>query len=429
MFDGSALLRSSHWKALRGAFVLNFSRTLHNIASIEGCNSYFITFYPEPQIKNPTNVNPPYRVLFWERQPQYYLNESFVSSLFDPKTISHIHIHRDYDPKSYTQTHKKINSKCKITYSSWFKNKSEYFNILKKSDIYVAPRLAEGIGFGFLEAMALGKCVIANDAPTHNEYIHNWKNGILINDGVSNIEIGSDQYNFISSNALLTVRNGHDNWLHEVELSLNLIDSYFESAVKPSCVSDVTFHGLINTFSYGIEFYDEYLRTHMARLAENRNHVAEIDDFKKQPQILKMPLLMTPFIMNFSSQEKERFTGEGWYEPEKDLCWMNGRSSDINFCLNKEDLIRMKGKTLLLNTKIRTHTQLKSNVMINVIFNGTSLNFNHVSTNWKESVFKFNGNILKDINKINFHTNQSGPCKNDQRNLSIAIQAIKISEA
>ena len=39
--------------------------------------------------------------------------------------------------------------------------------------------MLEGIGMSFLEAMALGQCVVAPDAPTMNEYISNGTNGLL----------------------------------------------------------------------------------------------------------------------------------------------------------------------------------------------------------------------------------------------------------
>ena len=54
-----------------------------------------------------------------------------------------------------------------------------YLEAMSECGVFIAPRRLEGIGLGFLEAMAIGKCVIANDAPTMNEYITNGKNGML----------------------------------------------------------------------------------------------------------------------------------------------------------------------------------------------------------------------------------------------------------
>lgn len=59
--------------------------------------------------------------------------------------------------------------------------RSSYLNDMSECGIFVAPRRLEGIGLSFLEAMAMGKCVIAHDAPTMNEYIADGKNGVLVN--------------------------------------------------------------------------------------------------------------------------------------------------------------------------------------------------------------------------------------------------------
>lgn len=52
---------------------------------------------------------------------------------------------------------------------------------IQKSALYFAPRKYEGIGMSFLEAMASGRCVIAPDYPTMNEYIKNGETGYLYN--------------------------------------------------------------------------------------------------------------------------------------------------------------------------------------------------------------------------------------------------------
>jgi len=60
-----------------------------------------------------------------------------------------------------------------------FTPKEEYLNRLSGCDIVIAPRMKEGIGMAFLEAMAMGKCVIAHDDATMNEYIQDGITGIL----------------------------------------------------------------------------------------------------------------------------------------------------------------------------------------------------------------------------------------------------------
>jgi len=57
--------------------------------------------------------------------------------------------------------------------------REQYLKDLVKHNVYVAPRRFEGIGMSFLEAMAMGMCVVAENQPTANEYIVSGQNGIL----------------------------------------------------------------------------------------------------------------------------------------------------------------------------------------------------------------------------------------------------------
>jgi glycosyltransferase involved in cell wall biosynthesis len=59
-------------------------------------------------------------------------------------------------------------------------------DILAAADIYVLPSLWEGLPLGLLEAMAMGKAVIASRADGTKEVIHHESNGILVN--VENLE-------------------------------------------------------------------------------------------------------------------------------------------------------------------------------------------------------------------------------------------------
>lgn len=58
--------------------------------------------------------------------------------------------------------------------------REQYFALLERANIFLAPRLEEGVGISVLEAMARGMAVIAHDAPAMNEYIRHGHNGILL---------------------------------------------------------------------------------------------------------------------------------------------------------------------------------------------------------------------------------------------------------
>ena len=86
--------------------------------------------------------------------------------------IKKVHIHEDLDPRYKKKDLSKIDKKSiSITRSTWFEKKEDLEKKMKKSAIYIAPRKYEGIGMAFLHAMSIGRCVIAPDFSTMNEYI------------------------------------------------------------------------------------------------------------------------------------------------------------------------------------------------------------------------------------------------------------------
>ena len=89
--------------------------------------------------------------------------------------------------------------------------KDEYLKEVAESQVFFAPRLYEGIGMAFIEAMAMGKCVVAPNNPTMSEYITHGYNGLLYNPkdpqplDFSNIET-------ICANARNYVSEGFAHW-------------------------------------------------------------------------------------------------------------------------------------------------------------------------------------------------------------------------
>jgi glycosyltransferase involved in cell wall biosynthesis len=63
--------------------------------------------------------------------------------------------------------------------------RSDIPDILAAGDIFVLPSLWEGLPIGLLEAMAMGKAIIASDVDGTNEVIRHNKNGLLIEAGKS----------------------------------------------------------------------------------------------------------------------------------------------------------------------------------------------------------------------------------------------------
>lgn len=214
MFDGSSTLDNIHWEKARGALFINFSLNLHNIISAADCESIYVRYFP---IINKSNIEAEksYQfkptAFFWERRPDTLLNLNEICRLLG-NSISHLHIHQAPDP-GFSPSDLPEGLPFTISTSSWFPNSNQYLECVCSHDIYVAPRYTEGIGMGFLEAMALGRVVVAHDEPTHNEYIKNYHNGILFNAFRKDvIDVTPDKIKKISKNAALDAVNFRNSW-------------------------------------------------------------------------------------------------------------------------------------------------------------------------------------------------------------------------
>lgn len=180
MYDGSAGYSDTHWKKLKGVKILNFSWWLHQKCKKFNLESFHVKYFPDPTIFNQVSFEDGYKGFLWQRRYNEINWRMIVSDLVSKQMDSlHIHYKNDYALPDLDIPNRLEKNMYNIKTSKWLENKSELNDILDASNIYFAPRASEGIGMGFLEAMARGMLIIANDLPTHNEYLCNWVNGIL----------------------------------------------------------------------------------------------------------------------------------------------------------------------------------------------------------------------------------------------------------
>lgn len=144
------------WKriAWSGMGVISFCDKVSVHASRCGVKNILdVRYFPDPTAF-PQVQGDPKRVFLWERGE---IDRATAERLFPPS-------------QGYVFDVKKADE---------FLDREAYLERLSKCGIVIAPRRKEGIGMAFLEAMAMGKCVVANNDATMNEYIKNGANGIL----------------------------------------------------------------------------------------------------------------------------------------------------------------------------------------------------------------------------------------------------------
>lgn len=209
MYDGVPSRNDKIWYEYRDVNIINFSKTLHDELKSLGFSSYYFQYFPKPL--KITNEGDEKSIFFWQRINQININT--VAKLIDLENIKHIHFHHAIDPgHEFVEPGEEINKKA--THSTWFDTREDMQKQMQKSAVYIAPRMFEGIGMSFLEAMAMGRCVIAPNNPTMNEYIKNGVNGILYD--LNNPKyVDLSNIREIQKNTIKYIKDGFENWEKE----------------------------------------------------------------------------------------------------------------------------------------------------------------------------------------------------------------------
>lgn len=220
MYDGVHGLGLDYWDNFRNIKILSFSSTLYNYLKAEGFNVEYFQYFPRSK---DLNIVEDKRVFFWSRVNA--INWNVVKKLLGEEDIQGVHIHKAIDPShEFTKPAQEDEEGFNISYSDWFETKSEYYECLKKQSMYISPRLYEGIGFSFLEAMAMGKVVISVDNPTMNEYIVHGENGLLFSiDDIKPIMI--EDIKLLQVNAYNTIVDGRKQWEDNIPRMLDYIEN------------------------------------------------------------------------------------------------------------------------------------------------------------------------------------------------------------
>jgi glycosyltransferase involved in cell wall biosynthesis len=233
MYDGAHFFPDSFFQKFQGIKFLNFSKTFHDRLIGLGLSSEYFQYFPNPNNFKVTNLqSTDLSGFFWQRYD--LINWGHIMKLIGDFPFKKFHLHLAIDPPGYPviMPGDEEKSRLNITISEWFKTRDEYYEVLKSTDVFFAPRVYEGIGMSFLEAMAMGKCVVAPDTPTMNEYIAHNVNGFLYN--LDNPQpLVFENLEEIRRNARSGVERGYTQWINSSQRLFN----YFETPVSAPEIS------------------------------------------------------------------------------------------------------------------------------------------------------------------------------------------------
>jgi glycosyltransferase involved in cell wall biosynthesis len=221
MYDCCSSCSYRFWQKFRYVKVINFSRALHLKLKKYRFMSKYFQYFPNTSnsVLSPLTGDS-LSGFFWQRTDR--ITWKHIKVLIKETRFKRFYIHTAVDPPGYSLIlpSEKEKNKYNITLTNWFPKRKDYLKTLAKTDVYFAPRSHEGIGMSFLEAMAMGKCVVAPNNPTMNEYIVHGKTGLLYDPNRPKPLDFSDVKR-IGMNARDYMENGYKEWL---EAEAELID-------------------------------------------------------------------------------------------------------------------------------------------------------------------------------------------------------------
>ena len=330
MYDGSSGMPLDHWKLARQARYLNFSTFMHAQALSAECESLFVQYFPEPTKNQMPKEFKTLRAFFWQRRPEQWLNIKYVLRLLGSQ-VDTLHVHTPSDTGEPFDRSSLRRAKCKVTTSEWFDTAEEFREIIDGCNIFVAPRLAEGIGHAFLEAMARGAIILANDQATHNEYITNWSNGILISEDLQSISFDREGISLmdISANAIETARLKHQLWKKSIPDILKFIRQTPAGEMPGEKQVSTMVKRLAGAYQNGVGPYFEALNKSsfdIALLASWRDFIKTEDSSPREDSTTDGRCVE----IVFGSGNSTEFTVSGWAPPESTHQWTLKRRATLD---------------------------------------------------------------------------------------------------
>jgi len=226
MYDDAWNLSSLGWRVLLqlGLKVVCFSNAVHEIAQRVGIDSVRMQYFPEASEQVVGYSKP--SVFLWQRVSE--ISWPLVRQILAGNDIEKIVLKDDPDPGySFDEPDPEDLEKFNIEIVRDLRvsaggSYEDYVRLLSSCNVFIAPRLREGIGISFLEAMARGMCVVAPDAPTMNEYIVSGENGFLF-DPTRAVPIDLTNHIECGRRARARMVEGHLKWLDSVSLMLDFL--------------------------------------------------------------------------------------------------------------------------------------------------------------------------------------------------------------
>jgi glycosyltransferase involved in cell wall biosynthesis len=182
MWDDVAYRPAEWWSQFpRTLKVVAFSDGVADAAERVGIPTLRLRYYPDPASQTATAWDNGRVLFYWNRKG--LAGPRFLERLCGALAINWLLFRDEMDPGSPSVREFSLPSRIghtRVVRVPGFGTVEQYREAIRPANIILAPRILEGVGLTFLDAMARGCAVLAYDAPTMNEYIRHGENGYLL---------------------------------------------------------------------------------------------------------------------------------------------------------------------------------------------------------------------------------------------------------
>ncbi len=221
----NSFFKSIFWKQMSrlGIKVLKFSSKITESIGKETVASLNLNYFLKPEFNSEIDKYSKLNIFFWDRGR---INIDEWLKLFNKDEINKIVYFPKPDPGEQTNEKRYLEIKKEYNFElieKKFMPKSDFINVMKKCNVFIAPRKKEGIGIAMVEAISRGMYVVGYNDSTMNEYIKDNKIGFIFDKNTkdkinsSNITLNYDYRKNYS-------KKSYNRWMDEKEKIIPLLE-------------------------------------------------------------------------------------------------------------------------------------------------------------------------------------------------------------
>tara|TARA_B100000963_G_scaffold361633_1_gene398289 strand:- start:2196 stop:3233 length:1038 start_codon:yes stop_codon:yes gene_type:complete len=213
------------WKQMSslGIKILKFSNKISKSIGKEKIESLNLNYFLKPEFGSQTDEYSKLNIFFWDRG-RIKIDEWL--KLFNKNEINKIVYFPKPDPGEHINNEQYIKIKDEYNFElieKKFMPKNEFINLMKKCNVFIAPRKKEGIGIAMVEAISRGIYVVGYNDSTMNEYIKDNKIGFIFDENTRdklNSEYIIKNYEYRKKNS----EKSYNIWKIEKEKIISLLE-------------------------------------------------------------------------------------------------------------------------------------------------------------------------------------------------------------